>query len=242
MRAKWLIILINRRYLYALAFLACLILGFFLWQQPVIRTILPLSNMVSGRKVVIDAGHGGGDPGAKSASGLAEKEINLDVALKLKKHLSRVGVYCIMTRETDRDFFDQRGHGYNLSKKQLDLRYRIFIANRSNADLFLSIHANSFPQIIYRGAQTFYNKKSPASKKLAEAIQHSMVRALGPNKRVPKPGDFRVLNETQMPGVTVEIGFLSNVEEALLLKTPAYREKIAEAICQGIIDYFTHNS
>ena len=106
----------------------------------------------------------------------------------------------------------------------------------------MSIHANSFPQVIYRGAQTFHSKKNPESRRLAEAIQRFMVEKLGPNKRRPKAGDFRVLNETQMPGVTVEIGFLSNAEETKLLRSATYREKIADAIYHGVIYYFTHSS
>jgi N-acetylmuramoyl-L-alanine amidase len=239
---KLFVIIFYKKFFYTLVFFTCLLFGFCIWNQPAIRTSIPLSTLVSGRKVVIDAGHGGADPGAKSACGLSEKELNLDVALKLKKYLSRVGVYCIMIRETDRDFFDNASGGSYLSKKQRDLIHRINLANQSKADLFLSIHANSFPQVIYRGAQTFYNKKNSESKRLAEAVQRFMVEKLGPNKRRPKTGDFRVLNETQMPGVTIEIGFLSNLEETKLLKKAAYREKIAEAIYHGVVYYFTHKS
>lgn len=124
-------------------------------------------------------------------------------------------------------------------KKRRDLFRRIQLANQSHGNIFLSIHANSFPQTIYRGAQTFYNKNEPESQKLAEAIQFHLVKRLGPNNRVAKAGDFRVLNETTMPGVTVEVGFLSNPGEAKLLGDSGYRERIAQAIYLGVIYYFS---
>lgn len=238
MRNKQLIfIVINRGFLACAILLLCGGLGIWLLEQPAVWTSVPLGSLVSGRKIVIDPGHGGGDPGAK-ANGLIEKQLNLDVALRLKKHLARIGVYCVMTRETDRDYFETGNS--NTTKKRRDLDQRIQIANHSHADLFLSIHANSFPQTIYHGAQTFYSKNRPESKKLAEAIQDQLVYDLGPNKRKARYGDFRVLEFTKMPGVIIEIGFLSNQEEAKLLATEKYREQLAMAIYHGVIKYFSN--
>ncbi len=221
-------------------FMISLVLGLGVWMlnEPAVWTNIPMSSLISGKKVAIDAGHGGGDPGAKSCTGLLEKNINLDVALRLKKYLSRVGVYCVMTRQEDRDFFHENIS--SSSKKQRDLVYRIQIANQSKADIFLSIHANSFPQTIYYGAQTFFNPQKQLSKKLAYAIQYYFVKELGPNKRRPKTGDFRVINDTGMPGVMIEIGFLSNPAEAERLNNPDYRERVAEAIYHGVLAYFTN--
>ncbi len=237
-RKRLVIILLHGKLFILWGLLFCIGFGFWLLNQPAIWTSIPLASFISGRIVAIDAGHGGGDPGAKTKSGLAEKHLNLDVALRLKKYLSRVGVYCIMIRETDIDYFEAA----NGTKKQRDLNHRVHIANESKADIFISIHANSFPQIIYHGAQTFFNKESPHSKKLAEAIQAQLVRRLGPNHRKAKSGDYRILNFTKMPGVIVEIGFLSNEAEAKLLATESYREKLAAAIYFGIIDYFCNNA
>jgi N-acetylmuramoyl-L-alanine amidase len=232
---KLIVVLVGHNFLNILVIVFALAAGLWLFNQCSVRTSLPLSGMVSGKKVVIDAGHGGGDPGAKSNSGLVEKKLNLDIALKLKKYLSRVGVYCIMIRETDRDFFDA-SNGIT-HKKRRDLIHRTQIANQSRADLYLSIHANSFPQTIYRGAQTFYEKNNPESRRLAQAIQYHLVKDLGPNNRVAKAGDFRVLNDTVMPGVTIEVGFMSNPEEARLLGDSSYRERVAEAIYRGVVRY-----
>lgn len=235
-RKPLVIVLISRTYLYIAAAIFLALAGLWWVKQPSIWTSLPLSSLISGRKIVVDAGHGGGDPGAKSASGLLEKDLNLDVALRLKKYLSRVGIYVIMIREKDQDFFDVQSDISH--KKRRDLLYRIEIANQTRADLFISIHANSFPQVIYRGAQTFYNQKDLESKRLAEAIQNQLVRWLGPNRRRAKTGDYRVLNDIKMPGVIAEIGFLSNAEETRLLSSPSYREKIAASIYHGVVAYY----
>jgi N-acetylmuramoyl-L-alanine amidase len=214
-----------------------LLVGVWLYSQPAIWTNLPLSGLVSGKKVAIDAGHGGDDPGARSREGLLEKELNLDIALRLKRFLSRVNVYCVMIRETDCDFSE--GPEQLRHQKRQDLINRVRMAGQSGADIYLSLHANSFPESRYRGAQTFYGPGNPDSRRLAEAIQKQLVGRLGPNNRRAKPGNFRVLQDSRMPAAIIEVGFLSNPEEAALLGRPEYRERVAEAICQGVIDYFS---
>ncbi len=236
LRKPLLIVLLRGEYLYSLALLVCFAVGLWLYSQPSVWTSLPLASLVSGKKVVIDAGHGGIDPGARSESGLLEKDLNLDVALRLKRYLSQVGVYCVMIRELDCDFTD--GPEKLRHKKRQDLLHRARLANESNADIYLSIHANSFPERQYRGAQTFYERGSAESQRLAKAIQNQLVLKLGPNNRKIKPGDFRVLQDSHMPAVTVEVGFLSNPQEATLLSQPEYRERLAEAIYQGVVAYF----
>lgn len=239
-RRRIFVIVFNYKMLYLGVIFIGLGIATVLLREPFIGTIGIPGGMVSGKKVVIDPGHGGSDPGAKSPGGLEEKDLNLDVALKLKKYFARVGVYCVMVREHDCDF---SGHGGGASTKKVrDLVYRTNLANQSRADLFLSIHANSFPDSYYRGAQTFFNPVRPASKLLAEAIQNQLVKRLGPNRRRARPGDFRVLNETQMPGATIEIGFLSNPAETALLSDPAYRERIAEAIFNGVLDFWLNRT
>lgn len=211
-------------------------MGIWLWNNPVVWTSIPLGTTVSGKKVVIDPGHGGFDPGAKSKTGLTEKDINLDVALRLKRYLSRAGIYCYLIRESDQDFSNVFPH--LPTKKKRDLAYRTHLTNRWKADILISIHANSFPQSIYHGAQTFYKAGDKESKKLAETIQEALIKQLGPNHRQAKIGDYRMLNDVNIPGVTVEMGFLSNPEESKMLANPLYREKIAGAIFRGIVNYF----
>lgn len=196
-----------------------------------------LSEAVSGRKVVLDPGHGGPDPGAVGRTGLKEKDLVLEIAFHLRRLLGQAGVYVIMVRETDRDFGEGEA-GSLLARKRRDLAYRVGLANRHKADVYLSIHANSISDPRWSGAQVFYHPGRPLSRLLAGSLQASLAAYLGPNYRLAKPADYRVLLETQMPAVVVEVGFLSNPEEEALLATRAYRERIAEAIYRGLLHYF----
>ncbi|HOJ77312.1 MAG TPA: N-acetylmuramoyl-L-alanine amidase [Bacillota bacterium] len=234
MRRKIRVYFVESKHLYFTAIFVCLAIGCCLLN---LSTSILSSTIreIRGKKVIIDAGHGGFDPGAKSAKGLLEKELNLDVAKRLMRLLSKAGVKVMMIRETDIDFSD-RNELFN-TKKRRDLYYRIQIANQSDADVLLSIHANSFPQIIYRGAQTFYKLNDENSKLLAECIQNSFNNNLGSTRKA-RPGDYRILNDINLPGVTIEIGFLSNPQEALLLSDPQYRERVADAIYTGLVNYF----
>ncbi len=196
-----------------------------------------LSDKVAGRLIVIDPGHGGSDPGAVGPDGVLEKDIVLSIAKSLQTRLNQAAVYTILTRSEDGWVKPAPGGSLFGSKRQ-DLIERAEIANRSQADLFISIHCNSFPQSIWSGAQTFYYPGRDESRRLAVAIQTELVRRLGPNRRQANAGDYRVLREAKMPAVVVEAGFLSNPREARLLADPSYQERVAEAIFWGIIRYF----
>lgn len=196
-----------------------------------------LGDKVSGRLVVIDPGHGGPDPGAVATDGTLEKDIVLNIAKYLQSLLNQAAVYTILTREGDDS--PRLGPGRNfLSRKRQDLMERAGMANQARADLFISIHCNSFPQSIWSGAQTFYYPGQDESKKLAIAVQAELIKRLGPNRRQANAGDYRVLKDTHMPAVVVEVGFLSNPREARLLADPSYQRKVAEAIYWGIIRYY----
>ncbi len=195
-----------------------------------------LSGAIAGRRVVIDPGHGGPDPGAVGRTGLKEKDLVLDISRRLRKYLGRAGVYVTMVREDDRDF--GRTWTSLLARKREDLSYRADLANRTQADLYLSIHANSIPDPRWSGAQVFYNPGRSFARELAASIQSAFAAHLGPNYRRAEAADYRVLNDVQMPAATVEVGFLSNQYEEALLGTDDYREKIAAAIFQGVLHYF----
>lgn len=216
------------------------------------------------RRVVIDPGHGGKDPGCIGKKGTLEKTIVLDVSLRLRKLLSSVeGLNVILTRETD--IF-------------IPVVNRTVIANQKQADLFISIHANSNPRKKHSGIQSFFlnfsndpsinaiaarenatstksisemkdiiqriarNSKIIESMELAQKIQFTLAGSL--KKKYSnvedlgaKGGPFWVLIGGEMPSVLVEISHLSNQEEENRLLTPAYRQHIAEGIFQGIIEY-----
>lgn len=238
----WLTIVWRREYFFAIIFL--FVCGFFggvtrRWETVDAPKLLP--SAIAGKTIIIDAGHGGFDPGAVGRSGLEEKTVTLDIAKRLKRYFSRVGVYVIMTRETDLDYSAIPEAGA-LTKKRRDLLYRVRLANESNADLLLSIHVNSFPQSIWSGAQCFYDSAMLESKRLAEAIQDSLVTRLGPNRRKAQSADYLILKATKMPSVTVEVGFISNPREEELLADPEYREKLAESIFYGTAAYLSQET
>lgn len=203
----------------------------------IVQVSARLSGAISGHRVVIDPGHGGPDPGAVGRSGLLEKDLVLEIAFHLRRALGRAGVFVRMTRETDRDFGGD-DYGSMLARKRRDLIYRIALANRWRADLYLSIHANSINDPSCSGPQVFYNAGNPLARELAGSIQAAFSAHLSPGYRVAKSADYRVLRDTEMPAAVVEVGFLSHAAEEALLRTADYRRRIAEAIYQGLIHYF----
>lgn len=217
------------------------------------------------KKVVIDSGHGGHDPGTIGKSGIKEKYVNLDIAGRLSKLLRDRGIKTVMTRSTD---------------KFISLQQRVDIANSSGADLFISIHSNANRVRSLKGFEVYYvsfdtsdiNRALSAAKNAslnldrsyfyrmtpdlevtlwdliysanrAESVElgQSICRAAGKQLEAKilgvKGAGFYVLKGCRMPAVLVEAGFLSNKREEQLLKNPYYRQQVAEAIAQGIMSY-----
>ena len=202
--------------------------------QPVFA--LPSANKV----IVVDAGHGGFDAGA-SDNGLIEKDVNLNVALFLREYIEQGGGIAVMTRTEDVSTAADDKSGK--SAKQSDLIQRKNLVQTAQADIFVSIHMNKFPQPQYHGAQVFYSLAPDGSKKLGEAIQQSLKDVLQDgNTRMAKKTDGGVflLKDTSIPSVIVECGFLSNAQEAKLLGQTDYQRKLAWGIYMGIIRYFNH--
>ncbi|MDR3091499.1 MAG: N-acetylmuramoyl-L-alanine amidase [Clostridiales bacterium] len=191
---------------------------------------LPVHASPAAKKVVvIDAGHGGFDPGKVAGSGAPEKDLNLSVALKLQRYLEQGGSTVIMTRVAD-EALDGRKAG--------DMRKRREIANLSHADIIVSVHQNSFPSPNVSGAQVFYFSKSEASKRLAVMIQAELAPHAPKNRQAASNSNYYILKKTDLPAVIVECGFLSNQEDARKLGTDEYQEKIAWGIYKGILRYF----
>jgi len=185
--------------------------------------------------VVIDAGHGGADPGKVGTGGALEKEINLAIAEKLRTRLEQNGIRVVMTRENDDGLYSDGAQ----NRKREDMEARVRIISEANPDFVVSIHQNSFPDGNCKGAQLFYYKDSEDSKKLAEVLQKKFPEVLQDgNKRQAKANsDYYLLRKTACPTVIAECGFLSNAAEEALLVSDAYQEKIAEALCLGILQY-----
>ncbi|RQD77463.1 MAG: N-acetylmuramoyl-L-alanine amidase CwlD [Candidatus Syntrophonatronum acetioxidans] len=185
-----------------------------------------------GTSIIIDPGHGGYDPGVQ-VSGTMEKEINLEVALILRDFLQQGGAEVVMTREKDMDFLETSTG----PKKRMDMKRRLEIIEGAKADIILSIHCNAIPSSRWAGAQTFYQEGREDGKILAEYVQGELIRVLKNTDRQVKGGNYFLLAQSSHPGVIVETGFLSNPQEASLLKNPGYREKVAWAIYGGILNY-----
>lgn len=185
--------------------------------------------------VAIDAGHGGFDPGKVGVNNALEKDINLSIALKLKKLLEDKNINVIMTREEDIGLYQKT----DSDKKGADMRKRVSIINSSNAIIAVSIHQNSFRQESSKGAQVFYYENSKEGKILAEILQERIKKSIGDgNKRLARPNtNYFMLRKTNCPLVIVECGFLSNWSEAKLLCDEAYQDKMAWAIQLGILEY-----
>ena len=191
--------------------------------------------------VVLDAGHGGEDGGAGSASGTLEKDINLAITFKLRDLLLANGVNVILTRSEDVLLYDKTIE-YHGRKKALDLAARRKIAEETPNAMFVSIHMNAFPQTQYKGLQVWYSKNDPASLTLAQAIQELAADQLQPdNDRRVKAATSSIylLHHLTCPAVLVECGFLSNPEEATLLATEEYQRKLAFLLFLAISDGMT---
>lgn len=185
--------------------------------------------------VVIDAGHGGIDPGKVGINDVLEKDINLSIALKLKKYLEQQDIRVVMTRETDDGLYEES----DLNKKVKDMKKRLAIMEEAKPSLTISIHQNSYPEESVSGMQVFYYETSIEGKALAEMMQQTMIACLKPQKeRTAKANDtYYLLKKTSIPIVIVECGFLSNRAEADMLVSSDYQEKLAWAIHMGVLRY-----
>ena len=193
------------------------------------------------KTVIIDAGHGGEDPGKVSSySDLKEKDINLKIAFKVKELLEKEKYKVILTREEDKLVYTD-GTTNIYEKRKQDLTQRKKTMDEGGADIVVSIHLNGFPEAKYHGAQTFYPPNSEKSLKLAGSLQKSLRELVDPeNKREPqeKKDPIVILKELVTPTAIVECGFLSNAEEEKKLATDEYQSKLAAAIVDGINNYF----
>ena len=194
---------------------------------------------VSGKTIVIDAGHGKPDEGAQSSSGTTEAETNLKIALKLQNLLEQSGTTVILTRSDENAIYDLDAKTLK-QKKISDIHNRVKIGNESSADIFISIHLNKIPQSQYYGWQCFFNSKNENSKILAEKIQGNLNETIQKeNKRIPMKLDkVYIMKHVDIPISIVECGFLSNPQEEKELLKDSYQEKLAWGIYNGIIDYF----
>lgn len=192
--------------------------------------------------ILVDAGHGGIDGGAVAKDGTQEKDINLEIALKLRDELKKNNYNVIMTRDSDTGLYDM---GKTVREKKVqDLTKRANMQDETNCDIFISIHQNMFPQSKYTGAQVWY-ASNDQSKVLADMMQGTLKEEVDPkNNRLAKPAKnmYKILRgEKKCACIIVECGFMSNYEEEQNLKSDEYQQKIAEAINKGIDNFIKKN-
>lgn len=184
--------------------------------------------------VVLDAGHGGADPGKIGVNDVEEKTINLAIAKKAEELLKKEKIDVVMTREEDIMLAGQDGQ----TTKVGDMKARVSKINELAPVLAVSIHQNSYHQEGIMGSQVFYYSHSEEGKKAAEIMQDALLILNTENNRKAKANDtYYLLKRTEVPTIIVECGFLSNWEEAELLRDEEYQEKVAEAIVSGIKAY-----
>lgn len=203
----------------------------------------PASLSPKSTTVIIDAGHGGEDGGTSGENGIIEKDLNLQISFHLRDMLTAAGVNVIMTREEDILLYD-RNVDFKGRKKSLDLRARLDVAERHPEAIFVSIHMNAFPSTKYKGLQVYYSKNKPNSKVLADEIQKLTKQLLQPeNTRKTKAADSSIflLNRAPSTAVLVECGFLSNVEESILLSDEKYRQRLAYTLFLSISEHIYEN-
>ena len=214
---------------------------------PMMNFSLPLPSKSAGTSskitIILDAGHGGEDGGCQG-NGLSEKNLNLDITLKIASLLREQGVKVVLTRDTDVLLYDVNSD-YQGKKKAQDVRNRLKIAQIQENPVLVSIHMNYFAQTQYSGLQVWYSKNDARSRILANLIQTNNKNILQPsNKRSIKEANSSIflLNNATFPAVLIECGFLSNIDEARALGDSEYRQKLANVIFNSIMTYISNNT
>lgn len=187
--------------------------------------------------VVLDAGHGGIDPGKVGVNGSLEKDVNLAIVLKLEALLKNQGIEVVLTRKDDKGLYNES----DSNKKVRDMKNRLAIIEQAKPVIAVSIHQNSYPTEEVSGAQVFYYKNSAKSREAAEIMQRQMIKTLKPQKeREPKANDsYYLLKKTSVPILIVECGFMSNKREAELLVDENYQQQVAWSVYMGIMQYIS---
>ena len=208
-------------------------------KNKVTDTVQTVSLPVSGKTIVLDAGHGLPDKGAQSANGVSESDINLCITKKVQSLLEQSGCNVILTRSDENGIYNLDSNTIR-EKKVSDIKNRVKIGNESSADAFISIHLNKIPQSQYYGWQTFFKQNNEKSQQLAQSIQAELNNSIQKtNKReaLKITGKY-IVEHVEIPITIIECGFLSNPEEEQLLKQDEYQNRIAWGIYNGIMDYF----
>ena len=185
-----------------------------------------------GKVIYIDPGHGGKDPGTIYKD-IYEKDINLEICLKLQRVLESEGAIVYLTRYGD---YDLSNNSY--SRKKSDLNNRAKIINESGADIYISIHLNSINSSTWKGAQVFYDDVNEKNIEIANLFQEQLKEDLKTKRKVKEIKTMLMNRKITIPGILIEVGFLSNPNDRYLLRQSDYQYKICDSIKKGLIKYF----
>lgn len=223
------------KYLAELSMACLLLVCFFFLSRQAAQVSGRLTAQEEKRVIVVDPGHGGMDPGMIGIGDLEEKGINLSIAQKVKAVLEREGFETVLTRETDEGLYEEDSH----NKKAQDMQKRIALIDEAQPLLTVSIHQNSYQDPGVSGPQVFYYKDSQEGQKLACALQDALNALPGVERAREAKGNtsYYLLKRSRGTLVIVECGFLTNPDEAALLQTEEYQQKVAEAVGEGIRSY-----
>lgn len=187
-----------------------------------------------GKIIYLDPGHGGIDPGAVYKD-IEESDINLKIAEKTQKLLELEGAIVYLTRYGDYDLSVPN----TINRKRSDLSRRGNIINRSNCDLYLSIHLNAEESNTWKGAQMFYDDINSENEKIAKIFQEQFKKNLNTKREYKRKENFYLTRRIERPGILIEAGFVTNPNERYLLTTDSYQQKIANTILEATIAYFS---
>ncbi|NCB48716.1 MAG: N-acetylmuramoyl-L-alanine amidase [Clostridia bacterium] len=233
------IIIINKKRIFVTVVVCIIIFATIFFAFFNFRTEYVFSVPNSKYTVVVDAGHGGIDGGCVgSTTGVFESELNLAYAYNLAKQLQNMNISVVLTR-TDSNGLYETGVS-NL--KRSDMKKRREIIENVSPDLIVSLHMNSYSLKSCQGAQAFYKKGNECGEMLATYVQTQMYNMLGNAKKTAQVGDYYLVTCTDIPSVLVECGFLSNVEEELLLQKKSYQDKVCYAILCGVVEFLNEKT
>ena len=219
----------------------CIVAGFGFVHK---ATVSVSSQPVFAKTVIIDPGHGGFDGGAGADDGTLEKDVNLEISLKLRDLLKLSAYNVVMTRTEDTGTEDDSSVSIS-SRKKSDIRNRLSLMHNDGDTVYVSIHLNKFTTSAASGTQVFYTPNFDQARMLAEHIQKSVISLIQPeNHRTIKQGNSSayLLKNAKVPAVIVECGFLSNKGDLEKLKSDNYQSKLALCIAKGIMEYYKNNN
>lgn len=228
--------------IYGMVFLMTVLTAFI--GSKAVETVSETALLKSKKTFIIDAGHGGEDGGAISCTGILESTINLQIALRLNDLMHLLGFHTKMVRTEDVSIYTE---GESISHKKIsDLKERVRICNEIDGAVLISVHQNAFPDSRYSGAQVFYSAAS-GSEQLAKDLQATLIRTVNPGskRKAKRAQGIYLMEHTQCPGILLECGFLSNIEEEARLRSDSYQKKlccvVATAAAQFTLDAQTND-